>query len=419
MGPGRMSAAVRTWLPVTLLILAACGGDVEEQLEEEAADCPVHPPVRLGEAPSAAVLLNAYYLQEEATRDLRRGRTESPALEETLAKAAALGAWGIRTNGFNDAESKRGDSTIQLAPLVYDETSLRGLDLVLTRAAHHGVKLVLTLGNFWDAYGGARQYVAWSGLPAPQEGDPRFFTERAVVEHYKQHVIHMLERVNTFDGRRYGEHPAVLAWELLNEPRGTGLDRGGEAMRAWVDELGAVVKAHAPGHLVGTGEEGLDTSLEGYDGDFWRGVPHASLFEASGSFRRNTASPFIDFGSAHFYPEHWGIPRRWTASAGARWISEHAAIASELGKPLFLGEFGLLNRGAFPLDERRAIYRGWLLCAWRAGVGGVAPWMFAYDTRPDEWDGFTFYYRDGTTPADPRNRYADLVIEAAGRAGTR
>ena len=411
--------SVRPLLGLVLLLLTACGEDVLEELEGRASDCPVRPPVRLADAPSTAVLLNAYYLQEEAAKSLRQGLAESPTLEETLAKAWALGAMGIRTNGFNDALEKEGSTTIQLAPGVYDETSFRGLDLVLTRAHHHGVKLVLTLGNYWNAYGGARQYVAWAGLPSPREGDPRFFTERAVIDHFKQSVIHTLSRVNTFDGIRYGEHPAVLGWELLNEPRGTGLDRQGAAMRAWVDEVASVVKARAPGHLVGTGEEGFDTSLESYDEAFWAQVPAAWLFEASASFRRNTASPFIDFGSAHFYPELWGIPGEVTAEVGARWISDHTAVASELGKPLFLGEFGLRNLGSFPLEQRRAIYRGWLRCAWRAGTGGVAPWMFSYDSRPDAWDDFTFYFRDGTTPDDPRNRYADLVIEAAGRAGTR
>ncbi|MFL5343996.1 MAG: cellulase family glycosylhydrolase [Hyalangium sp.] len=409
----------RIFLCLILSLLAACGDDPLEQLEVEAADCPLSPPVLLGDAPSTSVLINAYYLQDEAARDVRSGLPESPVVEEVFSKAAALGVWGVRTLAFNDATSKRGMSTIQVAPGEYDETSLRALDLVLTRAAHHGVKLVLPLGNYWDAYGGARQYVAWAGLPDPVEGDPRFFTDRTVIEHYKRYITFLLSRINTFDGIRYGAHPAVLGWELLNEPRGAGLDRGGEAVRAWVDELAAVVKAQAPGHLVGTGEEGFETTLQGYDAAFWRGGPPASLFDASNSFRGNTASPSIDFGSAHFYPESWGIPSDLTARSGAHWISEHAALARELGKPLFLGEFGLRNQGGFSLDERRALYRGWMRCAWRVGVGGIAPWMFATDNRPDEWDAFSFYYRDGTRPEDPRNRYADLLIEAAGRAGGR
>ncbi|QRN96129.1 cellulase family glycosylhydrolase [Archangium violaceum] len=406
------------FLVVLLLSVVACGEDSLEELQAEASDCPEAPVMRLGETPSAAVLLNAYYLQEEAARDLRRGRAESPAVEETLAKAAALGVWAVRTTGYNDAADKRGDSAIQVAPLQYDEVSLRGLDLVLTRASAYGVKLVLPLGNYWDAYGGTRRYVEWAGLPSPVEGDARFFTERAVIEHYKAHVARLLSRVNTFDGLRYGEHPAVLAWELLNEPRGKGLDPDGVAMRAWVDEVAAVVKEYAPGHLVGTGEEGFDTSPAGYDELFWRGTG-TSFFEGGTSFRRNTASPFIDFASVHFYPEAYGVKPDFTARAGAHWFSEHAAIARDLGKPLLIGEFALRNREGFSLDERRALYRGWFRCAWRTGVGASGPWMFANDARPDDWDDFTFYYRDGTVPADPRNRYADLIVEAAALSGKR
>ena len=212
-------------------------------------------------------------------------------------------------------------------------------------------------------------------------------------------MAHLLSRVNTVDGRRYGEHPAVLGWELLNEPRGRGLDAEGAAMRAWVYEVAAVVKRHAPGHLVGTGEEG---------------------FESEGtSFQRNTASPSIDFASVHFYPEDYGVRREDTARAGADWFSRHAAVARALGKPLFVGEFALRNSGSFSLEERRALYRGWWRCAWNTGVAASAPWMFANDARPDTWDDFTFYFRDGSVPAHPGNRYADLIIEAAAHAGTR
>src|SRR6218665_4159829 len=106
----------------------ACGEDVLERLEDEAAECPEAPAMRLGEAPWGGVLLNAYYLQEEAARDVRRGLAESPVLEETFAKAAALGAWAVRTNGHNEAAERRGDSAIQKAPLLFYETAVHGLD---------------------------------------------------------------------------------------------------------------------------------------------------------------------------------------------------------------------------------------------------------------------------------------------------
>ncbi len=382
-------------------------------LEAVAASCPGGPAHRLGRLPAGAMVLNAYFLQEEATRAVRRGASESPELEEVLAKAAAMGVRALRTNCHNDAAAKVGDTAIQVAPLQYDETALVGMDWVLARARAHGVRLVLTLGNYWDAYGGTRQYVKWAGLPRPVEGDPRFFTDPAVVAHYKAHVAQLLNRVNTVDGIRYGDHPAVLAWELLNEPRGRGLDREGARLRAWVDDVARVVKQHAPGHLVGTGEEGFEPTAEGYSPSFWARTGSSVLRTPGASFTRNTASPYIDFASVHFYPESWGLGGQDTAEAGARWIHEHAAIARALGKPLFVGELGLRNAGDFDISQRRALYRGWLECLRNEGVGAGALWLFANDARPEAWDAYTFYFRDGTRPGDPVNRYADLVIEAA------
>ena len=39
----------------------------------------------------------------------------------------------------------------------------QGLDYVVTQAAAHGMRLVLTLTNYLAAYGGAQQYVNWYG----------------------------------------------------------------------------------------------------------------------------------------------------------------------------------------------------------------------------------------------------------------
>lgn len=371
--------------------------------------CAVEAPVLFPGQRAPELLVNAYYLQEEAARDVRAGRVESASLEETLAKASALGVKVVRAAAFNDGAEKRGDSAIQLAPGEYDELSLQGLDRVLARAAAAGVKLILPLGNHWDAYGGARRYVGWAGLAEPTEGDPRFYLERLPIELFKAHLRTLLSRVNTVDGIRYGDHPAVYAWELLNEPRlPRALDPEGALLADWVDELAAEVKQLAPTHLVGTGEEGFDA----LDDEYWRlAAPH--VLTHGGSFRRNTSSPWIDFGSVHLYPEQWDVPPELLAETGARWIHDHALLARELGKPLVVGEFGLSNLGALTLDERRAVYRAWLRCAKNAGAAAVGPWLFAYDSRPDAWDAYTFYYRDGTLPDDPVNRYADLLVEAA------
>jgi mannan endo-1,4-beta-mannosidase len=371
--------------------LISCAPVTPDELQKEASNCPDEMTTGLAARPYF-VALNAYYLQEEGARALRQGLPLSPTVEEVFAKASTMGVPVLRSWAFNDSAGKAGDTAIQVGPLQYDELAFRGLDLVLWRASAHRIQLVMPLANYWNDYGGIRQYLVWDGLPDPVEGDPRFFQERRVIEHYKEHLRRLMDRVNYFDGIRYGDHPSVLAWELLNEPRNAGLDREGEQLRSWIDELAGHVKSLSRGKLVGTGEEGFEPS-----------------------FRKNLQSPHIDFGSVHFFPESWGIPPAAVASAGAHWLYEHARWSKAIGKPLLLGEFGLRNRGSFGLAERRALYAGWLSCARRTGIAASAPWLFAYDARPESWDRHTFYFRDGTRPEDPRNQYPDLIIEAAQR----
>jgi mannan endo-1,4-beta-mannosidase len=359
-------------------------------LEGRAAACAEAAPLLLPGESRGLVLVNAYWLQEEAARALRRGEGAA-RLEEALSEAAAMGAAAVRTNGFNDDPARGGDSAMQIAPLAYDETALGALDLVLARARAHGLRLVLPLGNFWDGYGGARQYVAWAGLPAPRTGDPRFFSDRRVVEHYRAHVAALLSRTSTLDGIRYGDHPAVLAWELLNEPRAGPRRSHREALAAWVRELAALVKSLAPGHLVGTGEEGHDIDL----------------------LVQNASSPDVDYASAHLYPEGPRVTAARVASAGAAFLDARLRAARSLGKPLVLGEFGLRNDGALSLPERRAVYRGWLACMRRGGGAAAGVWMLAHDDRPEAWDAFTFKWWEGTAAEDPVNSYVDVLRDAA------
>lgn len=362
--------------------------------------------------------LNAYYLQEEATRALRRGLASSGVVEEVLGKARALGASAVRTNAFNDDAARAGDSAMQVAPLRYDEVALRGLDLVLARAAVHGVRLVLTLANHWDAYGGARAYAAWAGLRRPRTGDARFYTSPAVVAHYRAHLEALLSRSNTFDGHRTGAHPAVLALELVNEPRLAARDGGGRALRAWVDEVGAHVRRLAPGILVGTGEEGFDAPGPDHDAAFWRRTG-TGLPGGDGAFGLVSASPALDFASVHVYPESWGVPAKRVREAGERWIAEHAVMARRLGKPLLVGEMGLRADGRLPLAARREAMHAWLARARAEGVLLAAPWFFADDARQFGADPYAFGWRDGTAPEDSANSYADLLAAVtAPRAGT-
>ena len=321
------------------------------------------------------VLVNCYYLQEEAAR----GRLDF--VDETLAACVRMGATVVRAWAFNDDPAKA-DTGIQRAPGVYAERGLHGLDVMIDRARAHGLKLLLPLVNYWNAYGGARQWLLWHGVSDAREGDVRFFTDGRVRDQYAAHV----ERIV---GRFAGE-PTVLGWELMNEPRGRGLPPG--ALADWVRFAARVVKRVSPGHLVCVGDEGEESSPEGYDLAFWRSVGGAHLFspDNGSSFRDYLACPDVDLASCHFYPQKYGIRRGAEREAGVAWIEEHARLAARAGKPLVVGEFGIAN-GGMPVDERLDCYRAWLRAD---GVAGLGPWLFAYRSRPAAWDEFTFYEGD-------------------------
>jgi mannan endo-1,4-beta-mannosidase len=340
-------------------------------------------------------IVNAYYLQEEATRALRRG--EAPhTVDEVLRKARALGATVVRTNAYNAAHEKRGDSAIRWSPEETDELAFRGLDLVLQRAVHHDLRLVLVLGNQWDELGGARTYVTWANLPSPKSADARFFTDARVNAIYEKHVDETLQRISTVDGLRYGAHPAVAGWEVLNEPRGQGLERSGHTMRDWIDRIARRVRYQVEGGAwVGSGEEGFDVSLEGRSKMFWLTSGASWIFRTRCSFALNARSPFLNVASVHLYPEDWGVRTSLIEEAGTRMLRESAALARAHNKPLFVGEMGVRNDGKIPLQARRNIIRAWLRVAEEEGAWGAGAWMLSYDARPMHWDAYQFYVRNG------------------------
>jgi mannan endo-1,4-beta-mannosidase len=326
---------------------------------------------------------NCYFLQEEGARELLGWEGYAGRVDEALRKAAELGLKVVRAWAFNDDPDN--PVAIQSEPGRLREAGLAGVDLAIERAAHHGVRLLLSLGNFWSDYGGVPQYLRWHGY-GPDDSH-RFFSEPTVVAHYAEHVEALLTRRNPRTGLTWGQDPAVLGWELMNEPR------AGRATCGWVEALAPVVRRAAPCQLLCTGGEG----------------------RAEDDFAGALQS--VDLASIHLYPEGWGWSQDRWIDEGADWIRAHADRAALAGRPLLLGEFGLSNRG-LPLAERRAAYLRWLQVARRhPAVAGACSWSFSTDDRPDDWDEFTWGWRTGTVAEDPMNRYADLFAAEAPRWG--
>jgi mannan endo-1,4-beta-mannosidase len=254
------------------------------------------------------------------------------------------------------------------------------LDYVLRAAALRNIKLILPLVNNWCDFGGMDRYIDWCHL----EQHDQFFFEDTARHVYKQWVFHLLNRRNTLTGIRYKEDPTIAAWELANEPRCDRATSWGrspcEVLLDWVHEMSSWIKQHDSEHLVAVGDEGFLNRPRTKE---W-------LYNGSqgGDFGAFLASPFIDFGTFHLFPDSWLKNAAW----GEKWIKQHVSIGREIGKPVLLEEYGLKDQLA-----RSSVYPKWMDVLSDGGGAGDLFWMLAArqddGTLYPDFDGFTVYQK--------------------------
>jgi mannan endo-1,4-beta-mannosidase len=350
---------------------------------------------QLNGQPFRFVGTNAYYMQTMTAYG-------NPAYtDDTLAMAKALGMTVIRPFAFSDGD--RGVAAMQTGPGVYQESGLRALDYVLHKADIAGIRLILPLVNGQDVWGGPKLYSQWCGGGDAQRP---FYEMPACRTLFKQWITMLLNRVNTYNGRRYKDDPTVFAWELANEPH-LEAEYSGAVIRAWVADIAAFIKANDPNHLVSTGEEGYDVTTQGYSSvaTTYKGQSWLLNGQKGLQWTDNTRDPHIDYGSIHLYPEHWNLDR----NGGRAWIVDHVRIARAMGKPLVVGEFGWSADPAGAADE-------WLT-AWDVeGGAGALFWQLMPQVAYGMRDHFGVPYPPDSPVSDVLARFAAWV--APGQALT-
>ena len=131
---------------------------------------------------------NAYYLVPAATW----GATNYT--DETMTMAQSLGFTVFRAWGFFDDPGQA--TALQSGPGVYNEASFRAMDYVLYKADQAGVRLIISLVNYWGDFGGMPQYVRWC---SPGSSTDAFYSNASCRQLYKNYVSHLLNRVNTYN----------------------------------------------------------------------------------------------------------------------------------------------------------------------------------------------------------------------------
>jgi len=318
----------------------------------------------IGDQPFPVVGLNCYFLAycSDASR------------QAVMDAARRTGANTLRCWAFLNVDNRAPGSVafqfLENSSITIDTgpDGLERLDALIQSAEANEFRLILPLVNYWNDLGGMPTYLKWLGI---QGGVEEFYRSPLAKTAYQNWVRALLTRRNTRTGRIYADEPAIMAWELANEPR-CEVSGGRELLLDWIGEMGRFVKTLDSNHLLALGDEGFLRHAKTHD-DLYDGS-HGVDGEAILNFGE------IDFGTCHFYPESM---KRSPAFLEV-WVKDHVESGQRANKPMLLEEYGIKIDGQTigTAVERNQWYERWLNAVQQHGGAGDLLWMIG-GTDPD------------------------------------
>lgn len=321
---------------------------------------------------------NAYYLPNYQ-------KINSGVVDKAFDLFQKAGIKVVRMWGFYSGPPQyNNDISLQPKPGKYNETNLRHLDKVIAKGKKHGIRVILTLTNFWKQLGGVPQYNKWDGNP--NGGMKHFINDPDTQRWYKDYIKMLLNRTNTVTGIKYKNESAIFSWEIINEGR---LPEGSPSeLRDWYREIARYIKSIDPNHMIATGEEGFEEGIPAEYSVNKYSSTYVLRANNGTSYKMNTAIPEIDYGTAHWYPTEWGLGQKVNEAmmkSQRAWISDHANIAERLGKPFVLGEYGY--PGGANSQEETFYYNLWDHVE-KINLDGSLLWQLIADkTKCMEYEG--------------------------------
>lgn len=251
----------------------------------------------------------------------------------------------VGTDGENGIKT-RVEPSLQVAPGVYNDTILAGLDYFMNELRERDMTAVLYLNNSWEWSGGYSVYLQWSGhgdvvvpavdgWPAYMEYVKQFPQSDSAKALFANHVNYIVSRTNRYNQIKYVDDPTIMSWQIGNEPRAFS-DENKEPFARWMADVAAQIKSLDPNHMVSSGSEGS-----------WGCEMDMNLFE------KIHADPNINYLNIHIWPYNWSwvkadslkelLPR--AKENTKKYIDDHMVIARKYSKPIVLEEFGFPRDG--------------------------------------------------------------------------
>lgn len=251
----------------------------------------------------------------------------------------------VGADGENGIKT-RVEPSLQVAPGVYNDTILAGLDYFMNELRERDMTAVLYLNNSWEWSGGYSVYLQWSGhgdavvpavdgWPAYMEYVKQFPQSDSAKALFANHVNYIVSRTNRYNQIKYVDDPTIMSWQIGNEPRAFS-DEDKEPFARWMADVAAQIKSLDPNHMVSSGSEGS-----------WGCEMDMNLFE------KIHADPNINYLNIHIWPYNWSwvkadslkelLPR--AKENTKKYIDDHMVIARKYSKPIVLEEFGFPRDG--------------------------------------------------------------------------
>lgn len=251
----------------------------------------------------------------------------------------------VGADGENGIKT-RVEPSLQVAPGVYNDTILAGLDYFMNELRERDMTAVLYLNNSWEWSGGYSVYLQWSGhgdvvvpavdgWPAYMEYVKQFPQSDSAKALFANHVNYIVSRTNRYNQIKYVDDPTIMSWQIGNEPRAFS-DENKEPFARWMADVAAQIKSLDPNHMVSSGSEGA-----------WGCEMDMNLFE------KIHADPNINYLNIHIWPYNWS----WVKADSLKellpcakentkkYIDDHMVIARKYSKPIVLEEFGFPRDG--------------------------------------------------------------------------
>lgn len=275
----------------------------------------------------------------------------------------------------------------------FDENILDGLDLILSEMGKRNMKAVVFFSNNWEWSGGFQQYLIWNNkVPDDQKTRKltwdeqrdivsQFYSCRMCKESYNKQVNLILDRTNKYNRKKYTDEPAIMAWELGNEPRPMR-PFANSAYKKWIADVAAMIKTKDKNHLVTIGHEGL------------MGTEDLKLYEEV------NADNNLDYLTIHIWAKNWGwfkddkiedsFPN--IIENATNYIDRHLVVARKLNKPIVIEEFGLpRNNQSFDINSSTSLRDNYYSKVFsiltfnaknNGHLAGAAFWAFGGTARP-------------------------------------